>query len=249
MVACTSGTPEKLARCRELGADLAISYRDEDFTKAVLDFTDGHGADVILDIMGAPYLAPNLAALATWGRLMVLSVRGGGRGEIDLGLLMAKRGSIFAATLRARPPQEKAEVVTATRQHVWPLIGAGQVAPVVWQVLPMAEAAQAHRLIESGAHIGKILLANLTGRAHPGCDHWPARRKTKDMSERNPEASQGPKVVVVGPDGIAVDGDGGDGDKRRRAPRHGDGRAASQGDADRQHDPAAAGGGPRRPAG
>jgi len=87
-------------------------------------------------------------------------VRGGGRGEIDLGLLMAKRGSIFAATLRARPPQEKAEVVTATRQHVWPLIGSGQVAPVVWQVLPMAEAAQAHRLIESGAHIGKILLAN-----------------------------------------------------------------------------------------
>ena len=160
VVACTAGTPEKLARCRELGADLAISYRDEDFTKAVLDFTDGHGADVILDIMGAPYLAPNLAALATWGRLMVLSVRGGGRGEIDLGLLMAKRGSIFAATLRARPPQEKAEVVTATRQHVWPLIGSGQVAPVVSRVLPMAEAAQAHRLIESGAHIGKILLAN-----------------------------------------------------------------------------------------
>jgi NADPH:quinone reductase-like Zn-dependent oxidoreductase len=160
VVACTSGTPEKLARCRELGADLAISYRDEDFTKAVLDFTGGHGADVILDVMGAPYLAPNLAALATWGRLMVLSVRGGGRGEIDLGLLMAKRGSIFAATLRARPPDEKAEVVAATRQHVWPLISAGQIAPVIWQVLPMAEAAQAHRLIESGAHIGKILLAN-----------------------------------------------------------------------------------------
>jgi putative PIG3 family NAD(P)H quinone oxidoreductase len=159
VVACTAGTPEKLARCRELGADLAISYRDQDFTEAVLDFTGGRGADVILDIMGAPYLAGNLAALATWGRLMVLSIRGGGRGEVDLGLLMQKRGSIFAATLRARPPDEKAEVVAATRQHVWPLVGTGQVSPVIWRVLPMAEAAEAHRLLEAGQHFGKILLA------------------------------------------------------------------------------------------
>jgi putative PIG3 family NAD(P)H quinone oxidoreductase len=158
LVACTAGTPEKLARCRDLGADLAISYRDEDFAAAVLDFTDGHGADVILDIMGAPYLAGNLAALATWGRLMVLSTRGGGRGEVDLGVLMQKRGSIFAATLRARPAGEKAEVVAATRRHVWPLVEAGQVSPVIWRVLPLSEAAQAHRLIETGQHTGKILL-------------------------------------------------------------------------------------------
>ena len=160
VVACTAGTPAKLARCRELGADLAISYLEEDFTAAVLDFTNGHGADVILDIMGAPYLAGNLAALATWGRLVVISTRGGSRGEVDLGMLMRKRGSIFAATLRARPPGEKAEVVAATREHVWPLVSAGKVAPVIQRVLPMAEAAEAHRLLDEGTHIGKILLVN-----------------------------------------------------------------------------------------
>ena len=85
MVACTAGSPEKLARCRELGADLAISYRDDDFTAAVLEFTGGHGADVILDIMGASYLAGNLDALATWGRLVVIATRGGSRAEVDLG--------------------------------------------------------------------------------------------------------------------------------------------------------------------
>jgi len=160
VVACTAGTPAKLARCRELGADLAISYLEEDFTAAVLGFTNGHGADVILDIMGAPYLAGNLAALATGGRLVVISTRGGSRGEVDLGMLMRKRGSIFAATLRARPPGEKAEVVAATREHVWPLVSAGKVAPVIQRVLPMAEAAEAHRLLDEGTHIGKILLVN-----------------------------------------------------------------------------------------
>lgn len=160
IVACTAGTPAKLARCRELGADLAISYADEDFTAAVMDFTGGHGADVILDIMGAPYLAGNLATLATWGRLVVISTRGGTRGELDLGVLMHKRGTIFAATLRARPPEEKAEVVAATRDHVWPLVSAGKVSPVIDRVLPMAEAAQAHRVLEAGTHVGKILLVN-----------------------------------------------------------------------------------------
>jgi putative PIG3 family NAD(P)H quinone oxidoreductase len=160
VVVCTAGSPAKLARCRELGADLAISYADEDFTAAVMDFTGGHGADVILDIMGARYLTGNLAALATWGRLVVLSTRGGTRAEIDLGMLMHKRGSIFAATLRARPPEEKAQVVAATREHVWPLVSAGKVSPVIDRVLPMAEAAQAHRLLEAGTHIGKILLVN-----------------------------------------------------------------------------------------
>ena len=131
-VACTAGTPEKLARCRELGADLAISYREQDFTAAVLDFTGGHGADVILDIMGAPYLARNLAALAIWGRLVIIvhpgrHPRRDRPGHAD----DAKRGSIVAATLRAGPPEEKAEVVAATRQHVWPLIAPGEVAPVI----------------------------------------------------------------------------------------------------------------------
>jgi putative PIG3 family NAD(P)H quinone oxidoreductase len=160
MVACTAGSPGKLARCRELGADLAISYRDEDFTAAVLDFTGWHGADVILDIMGASYLAGNLDALATWGRLTVIATRGGSRGEVDLGLMMQKRATIVAATLRTRTAAEKAEVVAATRDHIWPLISAGKVVPVIHAVLPMSEAAEAHRMLDDGTHVGKILLAN-----------------------------------------------------------------------------------------
>jgi putative PIG3 family NAD(P)H quinone oxidoreductase len=159
-VACTAGSPEKLARCRELGADLAISYRDEDFTAAVLEFTGWHGADVILDIMGASYLARNLDALATWGRLVGIATRGGSRAEVDLGLLMLKRATIVAATLRTRTVAEKAEVVSATREHIWPLISAGKVVPVIHAVLPMSEAAEAHRMLDDGSHIGKILLVN-----------------------------------------------------------------------------------------
>jgi putative PIG3 family NAD(P)H quinone oxidoreductase len=159
-LACTAGSPAKLARCRELGADLAISYRDEDFTAAVRDFTEGRGADVILDIMGAPYLQRNLEALATGGRLMVISLRGGSRAEADLGLLMRKRASIIASTLRARPLAEKAVIVAEVREHIWPLVGSGKVVPVIERVLPMAEAAQAHRLLDDGSHVGKILLVN-----------------------------------------------------------------------------------------
>jgi len=159
-VACTAGSPEKLARCRELGADLAISYRDEDFTADVLEFTGWHGADVILDIMGASYLARNLDALASWGRLVLIATRGGGRGEVDLGLMMLKRATIVAATLRTRTTAEKAEVVAATREHIWPLISAGKVVPVIHAILPMSEAAEAHRLLDDGSHIGKILLVN-----------------------------------------------------------------------------------------
>jgi putative PIG3 family NAD(P)H quinone oxidoreductase len=160
VVVCTAGSPAKLARCRELGADLAISYRDDDFTTAVRDFTDGRGADVILDIMGAPYLQRNLEALATGGRLMVISLRGGSRAEADLGLLMRKRASILASTLRARPLAEKAAIVAEVREHIWPLIGSGKVAPVIERVLPLADAAQAHRLLDDGSHVGKILLVN-----------------------------------------------------------------------------------------
>ncbi|HEV3294793.1 MAG TPA: NAD(P)H-quinone oxidoreductase [Streptosporangiaceae bacterium] len=162
-VACTAGTPAKLAFCTELGADLAISYVDDDFVAAVGSLTGGHGADVILDIMGGPYLARNLAALATGGRLVVLSTRGGARAEADLGLMMHKRASILASTLRARPPAEKAAIVAAVAEQVWPLVSAGQVRPVIEHVLPMADAAQAHRLLDAGAHIGKILLVSDTG--------------------------------------------------------------------------------------
>ena len=160
IVACTAGTPAKLERCRELGADLAISYRDDDFVAAVRDFTGGRGADVILDIMGAPYLARNIEALATSGRLLQIATRGGVHAEVDLGVLMRKRISIFASTLRARPVAQKSAVVADVRDQVWPLVATGQVLPVIDRTLPMAEAAQAHRLIEDGAHVGKILLAN-----------------------------------------------------------------------------------------
>ena len=159
-VVCTAGTPAKLARCRELGADLAVSYAEDDFVAAVADFTGDRGADVILDIMGAPYLARNIEALATGGRLVVLSVKGGSRAEVDLGTLMRKRASILASTLRARPVSEKGAIVAAVRAQVWPLISAGTVAPVIETVLPMTEVAAAHRLLGEGRQVGKILLAN-----------------------------------------------------------------------------------------
>jgi putative PIG3 family NAD(P)H quinone oxidoreductase len=158
IVACTAGSPEKLARCRELGADLAISYRDDDFVAAVKDFTGGYGADVILDIIGAPYLERNVDALATGGRLLQISTREGGLAEINLGMLMLKRITIFASTLRARPVAEKSVVVADVRDQVWPLVSAGQVVPVIERTLPLAEAAQAHRLLDDGSHVGKILL-------------------------------------------------------------------------------------------
>ena len=131
-VACTAGSARKLARCRELGADVAINYRDEDFVAAVLD--------------------------ATGGRLAIIGRQGGSRAEIDLGVLQGKRASVHATTLRARPPHEKAAVVAAVRDQVWPLIGAGQVAAVIDRELPMSQAAQAHRAMTASDHIGKILL-------------------------------------------------------------------------------------------
>jgi len=159
-VICTAGTPAKLERCTELGADLAVSYVRDDFVSAVDVFTGGRGADVILDLVGGPYLARNVTALATGGRLLVVSTQGGSTAELDLQMLMRKRASILASTLRARPPAEKAAIVAGVREQVWPLISAGRVRPVTDRALPMAEAAEAHRLMEQGAHVGKILLVN-----------------------------------------------------------------------------------------
>ena len=159
-VICTAGTAAKLERCTELGADLAVSYARDDFVSAVEVFTGGRGADVILDIVGGPYLARNVAALATGGRLLVVSTQGGSTAELDLQMLMRKRASILASTLRARPPAEKAAIVAGVREQVWPLISAGRVRPVTDRVLPMAEAAEAHRLLDQGVHVGKILLVN-----------------------------------------------------------------------------------------
>jgi putative PIG3 family NAD(P)H quinone oxidoreductase len=162
-IAVTAGSPAKLERCRELGADLAIDYRTEDFATAIADFTGGRGADVILDIMGAAYLPRNIGALATGGRLVVIGLQGGSVGDLDLGTMLRRRLTVHAASLRARPVAEKAAIVAAVREHVWPLIAAGQVRPVIDTILPLAEAPQAHRLMEAGGHIGKILLASAAG--------------------------------------------------------------------------------------
>ncbi|KMO96206.1 NAD(P)H-quinone oxidoreductase [Streptomyces roseus] len=157
-VAVTAGGPEKLARRKELGADILIDYREQDFVAEVRDATGGAGADVILDIMGAKYLARNLDALAVNGRLAVIGLQGGVKAELNLGALLAKRAAITATSLRARPLEEKAAIVAAVREHVWPLVAAGRVKPVVHGSFPMWEAAQAHRTLESSTHVGKLLL-------------------------------------------------------------------------------------------
>ncbi|MFE5795383.1 NAD(P)H-quinone oxidoreductase [Streptomyces sp. NPDC056503] len=157
-VAVTAGSPEKLARCAELGADVLIDYRTQDFVEELHKATGGAGADVILDIMGAKYLDRNVQALAVSGRLVVIGLQGGVKAELNLGALLAKRAAVLATTLRARPLQEKAAIVAAVREHVWPLVEGGTVRPVVDRTLPMTEAAKAHRVLESGAHVGKVLL-------------------------------------------------------------------------------------------
>ncbi|MEI8057473.1 MAG: NAD(P)H-quinone oxidoreductase [Actinomycetes bacterium] len=158
-VAVTAGSERKLDACRELGADITINYRDADFVAAVRAATDGQGADVILDNMGGSYLARNVEALALGGRLVVIGMQGGVRAELDLGQLMASRASVTATSLRARPNSEKAAICAAVVADVWPLIAAGQIKPIVDRVLPMPQAAEAHRLVAASEHIGKVLLA------------------------------------------------------------------------------------------
>jgi len=158
-VIVTAGSEEKLQRSRELGADVAINYREEDFVDAVRAATDAHGADVVLDNMGAKYLARNISALAVNGRLVVIGMQGGTKAELDLGALMSKRAAVLATSLRARPPAEKAAIVASVREHVWPLLESGAVRPVVDRVLSMSDAADAHRVVEAGEHVGKVLLA------------------------------------------------------------------------------------------
>ncbi|WP_030292749.1 NAD(P)H-quinone oxidoreductase [Streptomyces katrae] len=157
-VAVTAGGPEKLARCKELGADILIDYREQDFVAELRAATGGAGADVILDIMGAKYLARNLDALAVNGRLAVIGLQGGVKAELNLGALLAKRAAITATSLRARPLEEKAAIVAAVREHVWPLVAAGRVRPVVHATYAMADATEAHRTMESSTHVGKLLL-------------------------------------------------------------------------------------------
>jgi putative PIG3 family NAD(P)H quinone oxidoreductase len=154
----TAGSAEKLALCAELGADVTINYREDDFVDVVRQESDGHGADVILDNMGAKYLARNVDVLAPEGRLVVIGMQGGTRAELDLATLLRKRGSVTATSLRGRPVADKAAICAAVVEHVWPLIGEGKVRPLVHRTLPLAEVAQAHALLESGDHVGKVVL-------------------------------------------------------------------------------------------
>lgn len=157
-VLVTAGTEYKLERCRQLGADVAINYRDQDFVAVVDDVTAGGGADVILDNMGAKYLARNVQALAVNGRLVVIGLQGGSTAELDLAALMRKRAAVLATALRARPTAEKAAIVASVRENVWPLFASGAIRPVVDRVLPMSDAAAAHRVVEAGEHVGKVVL-------------------------------------------------------------------------------------------
>ena len=157
-VAVTAGSEGKLEACRELGADITINYREDDFVESLMAATDGHGADVILDIIGASYLSRNVAALAPDGRIANIGMQQGSRAELDFGALMAKRGTIMSTTLRARPPAQKASIVAAVAENVWPVVDSGVIRPVIDAELPMQEAAEAHRIMTASTHVGKILL-------------------------------------------------------------------------------------------
>lgn len=157
-VLVTAGSPEKLARCRELGADVGIDYRRQDFVAEVRAATGGRGVDLILDNMGGAYLARNIQALADDGRLITIGLMGGATAELDLRPMLTRRLTLHVTTLRSRPARQKADVVTQVREHVWPLIEGGRIRPIIDCSLPMADAAGAHRLLERSGHVGKILL-------------------------------------------------------------------------------------------
>jgi NADPH:quinone reductase-like Zn-dependent oxidoreductase len=154
----TTARAVKHDEIRALGADLVIDYTDDDFVAATKDFTGGTGADVVLDIIGAKYLSRNIEVLASNGRVSVIGMQGGTRAELDLGLLMSKRGTISSNSLRARPVAEKARIVAGVLREVWPLVDAGAVKPIVHGTFPLAEAREAQRVMEASDHLGKILL-------------------------------------------------------------------------------------------
>jgi len=158
-VLVTAGSAHKLERCRELGTDAGINHREEDFPTRVRELTGGHGADLVLDVMGASYLARNLDALAVEGRLVIIGLQGGATAEIDLNQMLRRRLTVIATTLRGRPLEQKAEIVGRFVEEALPGFDDGALRPVVDRVLPLAEAAAAHRAMEAGENVGKIVLA------------------------------------------------------------------------------------------
>ena len=159
-VLTTAGSAANRAAVEELGADVAIDYREQDFVEVVREVTDGAGADVILDNMGAKYLGRNVTALATGGRLVVIGLQGGAKAELDLGALLVKRGAVIATSLRSRPVEEKSAICAAVTEHVWPLVADGTVRPLVHATFPLADVRRAHAAMEAGGHLGKILLTH-----------------------------------------------------------------------------------------
>ena len=160
-VAVTASRSATLQRCRELGADITIDYHAEDFVTAVPAATGGRGADVILDVIGAKYLARNISTLADGGRLVIIGMQGGTTAELDISALMRRRAGVIGTTLRSRPttgPGSKAEIVEQVRAHLWPLLSAGAVRPVIDSVFDLPDVARAHRRVAEGGHVGKVLL-------------------------------------------------------------------------------------------
>jgi putative PIG3 family NAD(P)H quinone oxidoreductase len=155
----TAGSAAKLGVARSLGVRTLINYREQDFVQELRTATAGRGADVILDVVGAKYLARNVESLATGGRLVVIGLQGGATAELDLGTLMGKRASIAGTTLRARPVGEKTAIMAAVRDRVWPLVASGGVQPFVDRVFPLEQVVEAHTYFDAGEHTGKILLS------------------------------------------------------------------------------------------
>jgi NADPH2:quinone reductase len=154
----TAGSPEKCAACERLGSERAINYRTEDFVEVVKQLTAGKGVDVILDMVGGEYVGRELRCLATDGRLSLIAFLGGRQATLDMSDILVRRLTISGSTLRPRTVEFKTAVADALRRRVWPLIDAGKITPVIYKVFPLAQAAAAHELMESGAHIGKIML-------------------------------------------------------------------------------------------
>lgn len=159
-VAVTAGSEEKLERCAQLGADVLINYRDQDFVEVMRDVSGGRGANVILDIMGASYLDRNIQALAREGRLVVIGLQGGTRAELDINELLRKNGTVHATALRGRSESEKAAICAQVQRTVWPWVNTGVVQPIIDRVLPMKDAAYAHTLVADGAVTGKVVLSH-----------------------------------------------------------------------------------------
>jgi NADPH2:quinone reductase len=157
-VFATAGSDEKCWACEELGAKLAINYRTEDFFEKVKEATGGKGADVILDMVGGDYVAREINCLADDGRLVIIALLGGAKAAVDLGQVLRRRLTITGSTLRPRPVMFKAAIADKLRQHVWPLLEAGKIKPVIYRTFPLEQAAQAHALMEASTHVGKIML-------------------------------------------------------------------------------------------